>query len=203
MHAGPQKTGKYPGKRELTPDARRLQVLVAYLRTAYAEITIPSDLAEGYIRSKQEELLRLNAEHLAELELLGDYQTRLANSIHKLVFVIARAHARAVAIEADVDEAFRFVHAKMSFLRTIEPFLVPPQWDNAPLRDKVVRRRELILQAFAGKEVSVDTVQELINQEYDRQVSARTIRRDLDAIAQPTQFGKFRVPASPNGKMSL
>jgi hypothetical protein len=202
MHTGGQRTVKFPGKRKHSIEARRLQVLVAYLRVKYEEIVIPDDLAENYIRGKQEELMQVNSERLSERTLLGDYQTRLSNSIHKLTFAIARANARDTANKADVDEAFRYVHTKMDFLSTIEPFLVPTTWNEGPQLDKVKKRQEFIRIEFAGKEVSVEEVHAAVSQKYDQHVSTTTIRRDLKELGEPVRHGVFKICDDHFGEMA-
>jgi hypothetical protein len=193
MHTGSQQSVKYPGKWRHSSEARQLQVLVAYLRTAFSVIVIPTELAENYIRIRQEELLRVNQGQLREYTLLGDYQTRLSNSVDKLVFAITRANARNVATQADVDEAFRFVHTKMTFLSTIEAFEIPTSWEDAPISDKIRKRRGFIRAEFAGQEVSVETVHSFVIEKFDQLVSATTIRRDLREIGRTVKHGLFKI----------
>ncbi len=201
MHSGTHRTARFPVAKSTTDAERELRVLVAYLRTTFAEVEIPESLVEGHIRSKQQELLEINRNRINRLQLLGDYQTRLANSIHKYVYAIARGNGRAVAIADDVDEAFRFIHSKMEFLATIEPFETPQSWTAPAGANKVLSRREYIAQAFAGNEVTVEEVRTAVITEYGLKVSASTIRRDLQEIAQKTKHGVFHVPGSDNGKL--
>ncbi|MBK8130668.1 MAG: hypothetical protein IPK53_17800 [bacterium] len=193
MHSGTPKTTRFPNKRQLSSAARQLQVLIAYLRTKHDEVTIPANLVEDYIRSKQEELLEVNRGHLSHRNLLGDYQTRLANSIHKLIFAIARADARSVAVKEDVDEAFRYVKAKMDFLRTIEDFEVPETWNHAPVQTKVKDRQDFIIRRFGGQDVTVPQVLKAVQEELGQQVSESSTRRDLNTIAKKQRHGFYRV----------
>jgi len=155
----------------------------------------------GFIRAKQEKLLEANREYLSKLELLGDYQTRLSNSIDKLVFAIARGNARSVATEADVDEAFRFVSTKLKFLQTIEYFEVPSDWNAGQPQDKVINRREFIRAAFDGRETTVEEVHFTILQRHDKTVSKTTVRRDLKVIGQSVKHGFYRIGGESNGQI--
>lgn len=205
MHSGVQRSKRYSEKRGNTDRERSLQALVAYLRSEYADIEIPAQLSEGYIRPKQKELLDTNLDQLKKLQLLGDYQTRLSNSIDKLIFAIARGNARTKANKADVDEAFKFVATKLEFLRTIEDFEVPGNWNPGMPLEKVRNRQEFIRTAFAGRDVTVAAVHKLVQEKLDTKVSSTTIRRDLKEIGQSVKHGFFRIGSkisNPNGKLA-
>jgi DNA replicative helicase MCM subunit Mcm2 (Cdc46/Mcm family) len=202
MHTGSQKTTRYPGKRKHSEESRKLQVLVAFLRTRYDEIEISEDLAQEHIRAKQEELLDKNREQLEKRTLLGDYQTRLSNSVHKLTFAIARANARSTATESDVDEAFRFVKTKLDFLKTIEDFDVPDTWNHVPLQEKVKKRLAFIRKQFGGSEVPVAVVLKSVIEKLDKQVSESTIRRDLEKVGEKRKHGYYWVRGDQPGEMT-
>jgi len=201
MHTGAQHTSQYPTSRRITETERELKVLVAYLRTEFAEVTIPEDLIENYVRVKQKELVDCNREELHRRQLLGDYQTRLSNSVHKYVFALARGNARSTATKDDVDEAFRLIRTKMTFLATIEHFELPENWNHEPEAKKVLERRQFILNTFAGADVTVEEVQARVRKDFGKDVSLTTIRRDLKEIADKPKHGIFSLPKWKNGKM--
>lgn len=192
MHSGGQATSKYPEQGKSSDEARKLQVLVAYLRTTHEKIEIPSDVCENYIRPKHEELLEKNHDTLARLSLLGDYQTRLSNSIHKLIFAIARGNARKVATEADVDEAFKYVATKLKFLSQLEHFEVPESWSERAEANRDSKRLQFISERFGGGEVTVKEVHMAVVKEFV-DVSESTIRRDLSKVGSRKKHGVFVI----------
>ncbi|MBK8127350.1 MAG: hypothetical protein IPK53_00010 [bacterium] len=202
MHSESKQTKRQPAIRRHSTKGRELQVLVAYLRTVFAEVRIPEELATGYLRPKQEELLDANRDQLEQSSLLGDYQTRLSNSIHKFIFAIARGNARFIANEADVDEAFRFVATKLEFLRSIEPFEVPANWKAGVRPEKVVKRHAFIREYFGGTDTSVNDVYLTVMQNHDTTVSKTTIRRDLKEIGCAQRHGVFRIDPDQTAEMA-
>lgn len=192
MQSAEAKTTAFVGETNVDGRIRAIKVLMAYLRDTYADITIPEELAKNYVRPRAEELLSANRDKLGELNLLGDFQTRLANSVHKLVFAIARASLRNIAVEADVDEAFRFISCKMRFLQTIEKFEIPATWGNAK-QSRTRTRRDFISKRFAGQEFTVSDVLKAVRSELDPGIGERSVRRDLDGIAVSSRFGYFHI----------
>jgi hypothetical protein len=201
MHTGSQQTSQYPTARKVTDAERELKVLVAYLRTHFANVVIPEDLIEQYVRVKQKELVDCNRDELQRRQLLGDYQTRLSNSVHKYVFALARGNARSTATKDDVDEAFRLIRTKLEFLATIEHFEVPADWNHEPEQKKVLERRQFILSTFAGADVTVEEVHARVLKDFGKDVSPTTIRRDLKEIADKPKHGIFSLPKWQNGKL--
>jgi hypothetical protein len=201
MQTGIQRTTRYPSVKVVGDAERQLKVLVAYLRSKHAEVEIPADIVENNIRFKQQELLDKNRDRLDQIQLLGDYQTRLSNSIQKYVFAISRGNARSVATAVDVDEAFRFIATKLDFLAKIEAFETPASWDAKPVAVKIADRQRFILTEFAGKNVTVESVLPAVQARFGKKISVTTIRRDLNAVAEKPAFGIFRLPGRQNGKM--
>ncbi|MBU1937671.1 hypothetical protein KKG05_09760 [bacterium] len=202
MHTGAQKTSRYSTSRKISTAERELKVLIAYLRTQYADIEIPEALIETHIRDKQRELMDRNHDQLKNRQLLGDYQTRLSNSVHKLTFAIARSNARSKATAKDVDDAFRFLKTKLEFLATIEPFETPETWNREPKSGKVEKRQRFIRQHFSSREVTVEEVQKAVEEKYGENVSRTTIRRDLGELAEKPRHGTFKLPDFQNGEMA-
>jgi len=194
MHVGAKRSAKFPVGETESETGRKLKVLVAFLRSRFAEIEIPADLAKNNIRTKQRELLEVNHNRLDRLQLLGDYQTRLSNSVNKLVFAIARCNARSIATMADVDVAFGLLASKMDFLSTLEEFDTPESWRTPEPQDKVVARQQIIRDQFAGQEVTPEKILPVLQEKLGMKVSVATVRRDLKAIATKPAFGIFRIP---------
>jgi len=193
MHIGAKKSAQFPVGETANATDRKLKVLVAFLRSRFAEVEISADLAENHIRTKQRELLDTNRDRLDRLQLLGDYQTRLANSVNKLVFAIARSNARAVATKADADFAFQLLASKLEFLATLEAFNTPESWTIQRPANKVDNRRNFIIENFSGKDVTPETILNDVRKQFGNSVSLSTIRRDLNAVSDKPKHGSFRV----------
>jgi len=171
--------------------ARELAALIAFLRTTFAEIEIPAKVS-SMIAKKQRELLDMNRERLPELEILGDFQTRLSNSIVKMVFAITRANARRTATKADVDMAFHFARIKLDFLAQMESFETPDDWDRTKVSKKIQSRRNKIVYTFSGQEVTVKQVHAVLSKGGSG-LTELTIRRDLDEVGTKVRHGVFKV----------
>jgi hypothetical protein len=196
MQAGVIRSQSSVAESTLIAQARQLTALVALLRTRFAEIEIPERIS-AHIVDRQRNLLEMNREKLPDLEILGDFQTRLSNSIVKLIFASARANARHIATLADVETAFHFVRTKLDFLAQIEQFDTPADWDQTQVPEKVQKRRETIVWELSGQEVSVMQAHEmLLKAGFD--VTPLTIRRDLEKVAKNVRWGVFQIPGKPN-----
>jgi len=194
MHSGSKSSGSFRKPDQQSDELRRLRVLIAYLRTEYAEVEIPAE-SSAYARRKHEQLLEVNRDQLQKLNLLSDFQTRMANSIDKLVYATARGNARSVACNDDVDRAFRFILTKMRFIASIEPFTVPEEWGRLSKKEEIHRRQAFILERFGGQEVKVRQVYQDHQENYNGlEVTEDTIRTDLEKIAVKHRHGFFQVP---------
>jgi hypothetical protein len=192
MQQGPIRSHSAVKESAKAVQARELTTLVAYLRTRYDEIEIPAGISVRIVE-KQRKLLDMNRNRLPNLEVLGDFQTRLSNSIVKLIFASARANARNIATLTDVETAFHFVRTKLDFLSQIEQFDTPADWDKTPVTSKVRERREKIVYTFGGREVSAKQVHEEMMED-GVTLKELTIRRDLEKVAKHVRFGVFKVP---------
>ena len=179
----------------LATQARELTALVAYLRTQFAVIEIPEEISR-HIVERQRRLLEMNREKLPDLEILGDFQTRLSNGIVKLIFASARANARHIATLADVETAFHFVRTKLDFLAQIEQFDTPEEWDQTQVTDKVQQRHARIVYTFGGQEVTVKQVHAELTRDGST-LKELTIRRDLEKVGRNVRWGVFEVPGKP------
>lgn len=130
--------------------ACQLRILIAYLRTAHAEVNFPVEV-RGYMKAKHSELMDNNRPQLARLPWLSDFQTRTTVSIAKFTAAAARLADRSEAHKDDVDLVLPFVARKYEFLQSFQSGLVvPPSWSGRrALRD---RRTQWILETFVGRE---------------------------------------------------
>jgi len=179
----------------MASQARELTALIAYLRTRFAVIEIPEEIS-SHIIDRQRKLLEMNREKLPGLEILGDFQTRLSNSIVKLIFASARANAHSIATQDDVDTAFHFVRTKLDFLSQIEQFDTPEEWDQTQVTDKVRQRQAKIVYTFGGQEVTVKQVHAELTRDGST-LKEITIRRDLEKVGRNVRWGVFEVPGKP------
>jgi len=197
MHSGIQVTPNNPVNGKQNVDARELQVLVAYLRSAYSEIDIPDELMASVVRDTHKALLKTYRDASGNESLLSDYQTRLANSIHKLIAAVARGNARNVANESDVEVVHKYVETKMKFLATLNPSTVQPTMNGRRELGKVAKRQLFIRENFGGKETTVAEVHQAVNDRHDTKVSESTIRRDLEEVGKSQRHGVFLVGEVP------
>ena len=193
MHQESAKTVVVQKETPPSDNARILKVLIAHLRTKFAEVEIPDPILQK-ITKQHARLVEQNQDSLDRLNILSDFQTRLSNSMHKLVFAIARGNARKKAVSEDVDIAFKFIKTKMEFVSTIEPFATPADWGRTKSAE-INARRDFIIAQYSGKEATVQEVyQHHADQYTGKQVSKDSIRRDLEEIAKKTRHGYFRIP---------
>jgi hypothetical protein len=194
MYSGSRSSSRFRKPDQQSDIMRQLKVLIAYLRSEIPEVEIPTIISE-YAGKKYEMLIEVNRDQLQKLNLLGDFQTRMVNSIDKLVFAIARGDARSTAIKQDVDLAFRFMETKMKFIATLEPFTIPQEWGSSPKAEEIRRRQAFILDRFKGQEVTVRQLYQDHQESYDGpKVTEDTIRADLEKITTKSRHGYFKVP---------
>ena len=130
------------------------------------------------------------------LSIVGDYQTRLSNSIYKYVFAIARMNLRNKVYRQDVDFAFSFVEYKFKFIKSIlNKLKIPSDWDK-PIYNMFdsLSRRQFIEESFKYKEFTLDDVVTHIEENYGGTVKSRTIYRDLEKVAKTIRKnGKIKI----------
>lgn len=197
MHSGIQVTSNGPVNGKQNMKARELQVLVAFLRSEHSKIDIPDELMTSAVRDTHEALLKTYRDASGNESLLSDYQTRLANSIHKLVAAVARGNARNVANESDVEVAHKYAETKMKFLASLNPSDVQPNMNGDRELGKVAKRRLFIREAFGGTTTTVVAVHQAVNDRHDTKVSESTIRRDLEEVGKSQRHGVFLVGEVP------
>lgn len=197
MHSGIKVTPNAPVNGKQNVEARELQVLVAYLRSEHSGIDIPDELMTSVVRNTHEAILMTYLDASGDESLLSDYQTRLANSIHKLIAAVARGNARNVANESDVEVVHEYVEAKMKFLATLNPSKVQPTLNSKRELGKVAKRQMFIRENFGGKETTVTEVHQAVNERHDTEVSESTIRRDLERVGKSKKHGVFLVEEMP------
>ena len=98
-----------PGTRRHLDDeewVREIRVMVAYLRN---NVQPESSTVVPLARALHEDLVRDNVGCLA----LSDFQTRMANSVWKLIRAICQGWNRKIADEEVVREAYRFLAPKI------------------------------------------------------------------------------------------
>jgi len=182
LHA---KLGRDNGTRRRLDDevwVRKIRVLVAYLRdNVQPESSNVSELA----KTLHEDLIRDNAGCLA----LSDFQTRMANSVWKLVRAICRGWNRTVADEEVVREAYRFLASKIDFLRSLDPAIrVPVSWSHET-------RRGWVRDTFAGVDTTPEEIAVRYKGETGEEISTRTVRRYLEELGvKKPRHGLFRIP---------
>jgi hypothetical protein len=169
---------------------RDIRVLIAYLRDLCP--TVKVDTVTGLVQRKLDELLDENKEQLESLQLAGDFLTRGAKSILKLVAASTRLHHRCEAEEEDVSIAMDIFEEKMRFLTMLEPaFAHVSDWRCTAAAKK--QREQRILEHFAGKTVEIAAIAQMFTD-----VMRRTVIRDLHRLgATPQGDGSWRIPEVP------
>ena len=170
--------------------ARQLQVLVALLRTKHRTLTFSPDIAR-VMQSKHDKLTQADPELYYKLPWLGDFQTRLTNSVFKYVASYARMSDREEPQAEDVDRAFRLIRRKFEFLTTLSQSLqVPTTWE-APQREDV---DTWLLNRFAGRQVRPKEILSAYEAEHAIPLERRTLERHLHKVAQSVKFGVWAFP---------
>lgn len=197
MHSGIQVTSNGPVNGKQDVRARELQVLVAFLRCEHSKIDIPDELMTSVVRDTHEALLKTYRDASGDESLLSDYQTRLANSIHKLIAAVARGNARDIANASDVEVAHKYAETKMKFLATLKPSTAQPTLNGKRELGKVAKRQLFIRENFGGKETTVAELHKTVKERHDTAASESTIRRDLEKVGKSQKHGVFLVEEMP------
>jgi hypothetical protein len=163
--------------------ARKLQVLVALLRTEHD--TIHFENVRRYMRTKQRELWEKNEEALERIPWLGDFQARLTNSVFKLVAAYARMNNRKKPTREDVDHAFHLITCKLDFVATLGLHLNLPKGHELP---EGARLEEWLRRHFSGP-VKTGEVLQAYQTEFGVEPVRRTIERHLPNVARRVQKG--------------
>ena len=182
-----EKLGRSDGGRNSLDDeewARECRVLVAYLRDNVEPDTAP---VVEEARRRHADLIGDNVGCLA----LADFQTRMANSVWKIIHAICRGWNRKTADEEVVREAYRLLAPKIEFLKSFDPTIrVPSSWDRGPLG-----RKAWVWANYAGDDVNPKEAAERYEEETGESVSARTIMRILENLgATKPKRGVYRLP---------
>jgi alkylated DNA repair dioxygenase AlkB len=185
--------GPHPGGRTLAEWARKLQVLVAYLRTAHAQITFPPEITT-VMQQKHEELSQVNEKFLDQLLWLSDIQARLTNSVFKYAAAYARLSNRQSPTSEDIDRVFRLIWRKFEFLATLARHLyVPKSWEVP----RHIDLEEWLQARFAGRQVRTKDILAAYQDEFGLAPVRRTVERHLPMVAHPGERqGLWEFPAS-------
>ena len=175
--------------------SREAKLIVGYIIENYFSPKIAKGVLD-YIKTKQSKLFEENKNMIDRLSIVGDYQTRLSNSIYKYVFAIARMNLRNKVYRQDVDFAFSFVEYKFKFIKSIlDKLKIPSDWDK-PIYNMFdsLSRRQFIEESFKYKEFTLDDVVTHIEENYGDTVKSRTIYRDLGKVAKTIRKnGKIKI----------
>jgi hypothetical protein len=175
---------------------RQLKVLVAHLKDAFAAISIPRNLAYGYLQEQWASMVSVWEQRLSRPEFLSDFLTRLSKSYKKMVFASARANSRSEATQDDIDIATKFLKIKMDFILKLLAGL-PDESSLGVSRavDNANARKAFIVARFGGKRISVDELKLVLDEE-NFGASAPTIYRDLKEVGKPVERGLFLITSA-------
>ncbi len=172
--------------------ARKLQVLVAFLRTTNAEITFSEEIT-AMMRQKHEELSQSNERMVDQLPWLSDFQARLANSVFKFAAAYARMNNRQSPIAEDIDHVFRLIWRKFEFLSTLARHLqVPKSWEVPQQLDL----ENWLQSRFAGRLVQPKEIMAAYQEEFGLPLVRRTLERHLPQVARLIKKGYWEFPPS-------
>ncbi|MDG7000171.1 MAG: hypothetical protein JRN15_13785 [Nitrososphaerota archaeon] len=168
--------GKMGGAKIGDDRARRLKMLVAWMRTQYSVVTFSDDVNK-YIKSEMEKAIAPLMQDDSSAKMVQDFQLRLVNSLHKLVKAIACTNATTDATKEHVDYAVQFVRSKLDFIGSID-------WNKVKgghLRiDDKAARQNLILDKFKqAKSFKLKDIMEVVKSAMEGDVTDKTIKRDL------------------------
>ena len=105
-------------RHEQTEAIRRLQLLVAVLRTNIPRVEIPVAVRH-YTSVRMDDLWTLFDSHSLLQDYLSLFQTRMVNSVFKLAAAHARGQGRSEADISDIDRAVSILRHKVIFLRSL------------------------------------------------------------------------------------
>jgi hypothetical protein len=185
---GPQSVG-----RSLAQWARKLQVLVAFLRTSNTEITFPKEIT-AMMFQKHEELCQSNEKMIAQLPWLSDFQARLANSVFKFAAAFARMNNRKTPTAEDIDRVFRLIWRKFEFLSALARLLqVPKSWEVPQQLDL----DNWLQTQFAGRRVKTQEILATYEAQIGLTLVRKTLDRHLPTVARFVKKGVWEFPPPP------
>ena len=174
---------------------RDLQRIVAYVRTYFIDISVPSHVT-NYISTKIKLARKEYEPKFKDPGLMADIITRLIVSIQKHVKAIASAHLRLTAKKSDVDYAFELIKHKLDYLSSLE------SGDAVIQAGKVKRftkndRIKLIQENFEGKIIYGKMVLDIYEDypEFIVDLNKRTIVRDLNTVGKKIKQGQWKIPS--------
>jgi DNA replicative helicase MCM subunit Mcm2 (Cdc46/Mcm family) len=170
--------------------SRKLQVLVALLRTEHGEIRFPKPIRR-YMRGTQADSWRKSGDALQKIPWLSDFQARLTNSFFKFVAAIARMHGRDKPVVPDVDHAFRLIRRKFEFVATLAKHLNLAKTWEAPEGPDL---EQWLLNRFAGQTCTTGDILRAYEDSFGLPPVRRTIERHVPQVAQRRRKGLWEFP---------
>ncbi|MGB0454578.1 MAG: hypothetical protein ACPGJV_12795 [Bacteriovoracaceae bacterium] len=174
--------------------ARKIKLIIAYLRDHYTDITFSNE-ARKMMSRLHEELLNDNQE-FQEVPELGSFQTRLANSAHKLSICSARLNKRTIVSEQDVKNAFGFIQNKFLVVEKIIPSFTPNHKKRTGQKPSKSERVKWIIGNFSGETVTVKELVEKFMKDFKLKKKnglKRAFYRDLEKCALDLEHGSYKI----------
>jgi hypothetical protein len=175
--------------------SRRLQVLVALLRTEHADIDFPEPILR-HMQRQQERLWQESMDQLRTIPWLSDFQSRLTNSVFKIVAAYARMNDRDAPVAQDVDAAFRLIFRKYAFVATLAQCLTLPTTLEVPEGPDL---EQWLREQFAGQQRSTAEVLTAYREFFRVDPVRRTIERHLPRVARRVRKGTWEFPGERLG----
>lgn len=170
--------------------SRKLQVLVAFLRTKHADISFPKSI-RLHMRRQQKRLWQGNQDELRTIPWLSDFQSRLTNSVFKVVAAYARMNDRARPIAQDVAAAFRLIARKYVFVATLAQCLTLPRTWEVP---EGYDLEQWLHEHFAGQQRSTAEILAAYRKSFGVEPVRRTLERHLPKVANRPRKGRWVFP---------
>lgn len=107
---------------------RLLKLIVAFVTEEFGEIDIAPVVA--YTTQKFRQIEQINAEKLNQMAEMALFETRMSNSVIKLIRGFTRVQLLKQSNKDAVDLAFHLLSRKLDFLRNISPEYLVPGYRN-------------------------------------------------------------------------
>ena len=177
--AGAMKLGNRSSQKSLPDWARELNMIIAFLRTHYDDVTISEDVGT-YIKEKLIEVIKPYEEKKYFADNYEDMQNRVSFSVNKYVKAIACANMSKDVSRENVDYAFRFIQEKIKFIASIDP-ADAEESDTLNASDQN-QRQKLLAREFYGKQFTAQDGLALVKEKMEGEVGEKTIKRDYEDI---------------------
>lgn len=176
--------------------ARKLKVLVAFLRTKHEEVKFPEETREA-MKKEQDDLWESYEKGQDRWPWLSDFLTRLSNSVYKFSAAFARMNDRGESTKEDVDKTFKLIRRKFDFIDSLGEQIRLTETQNTSYEPQAPQGNELdvwLSDTFQGQRVKTKDILEAYEEEFEVELVRRTLNRHLPKVAKKIRQGVYEFP---------